>query len=73
MRQHDGGLSLRPRVAIRHVRCDLLVSHVDELDAALLHRGEDRDVGVAAQPEHVLHAAGLEVLHQLMRDQLLHV
>ena len=65
MRQDHGSLSLRARVAIGHVRGDLLVSHVDELDAALLHRGENGDIGVAAQPKDIFNATILEVFHQL--------
>jgi len=70
MAQHHGGLPLRARVAVGHVRRDLLVARVDELDGALRELGEHRDIGVAAQPEHVLDAALLEVLHQLVRDEV---
>ena len=48
------------------------VAGVDELDPATLRqRREHGDVGVAAQAEHVLHAAGLEILHQLVGDRVL--
>ncbi len=73
VRQHDRRLFLRAGVAVGRVRGDLLVPDVDELDLlALLQRGQHRDVRVAAQPEDVLDAARFEVLHQLVRNQILH-
>jgi hypothetical protein len=55
------------------VRRDLLVPRIDELDpVALRQRREHRDVRVAAQAEDVLHAPAFEVLHELVRNLVLH-
>ena len=72
MGQQHGGLLLRPRVTVGHVRGDLLVAHVDKLDPAVGKSSEDGDIGVAAKAEHMLNAARLQVLDQLMRYLLFH-
>ena len=52
--------------------CDLLVPDVDELDAAVRHRREDRDVRVAAQTENVADAPALQVAHEMIGDCVFH-
>ena len=69
--QHHRGLPPGARVAIGHVRGDLLVADVDEPDLARGELREHCDVGVAAQAEHALDAAGLEVPHELAGHELL--
>lgn len=73
VREHDGGPAGGPGVPVGHVGGELLVAGVDELDRALLHGGEHRDVRVAAQTEDVRHAPLFEVAHELVADEVLHV
>ena len=63
--ENDRGPSGDPRVAIGGVRGDLFVPHVDELDAAVGHGGEHRDVGVSAEPEDVADTAPFQVADEL--------
>ena len=49
--EHDRGPSSDPRVPIGGVGGDLFMPHVDELELAVGHGGEDRDVGVSASPK----------------------
>jgi hypothetical protein len=46
--EQHGRLAGCPCITVCGVGRDLFVTHVDELDAAGRHRGEDRDVRVAA-------------------------
>jgi hypothetical protein len=72
VRQDHGRRLAGARVAVGDVRRDLLVARVDELQLAVGHLGQHRDVGVAAQAEDVRDAALLEVAHELLGDQFLH-
>jgi hypothetical protein len=72
MREQHRSLAGDPRVAVGRVRGNLLVAHVDEVDRTRRHRREHGNVGVAAQPEYVAHAAFLEVAHQVIRNGVFH-
>ena len=72
VRQQHRRLARDARVAVGGVRGHLLVAHVDEFDAAARHGGQHGDVGVAAQAEHVAHAALLQVAHQVIGDGVFH-
>ena len=63
--ENDRGPSGDTRVAVGGVRGDLFVPHVDELDAAVGHRGEDRDVGVSAETEDVADTAPFQIADEL--------
>ncbi len=72
VREQHRGFARDARVAIGGMRGDLLVAHVDEFDAAPRHGGQHGDVGVAAEAEHVAHAALLQVAHQVIGDCVSH-
>ena len=67
--QQHRSLALGARVAVGHVRRDLLVARIDELDPAARERCEHGDVGVSAQAEDVLDAPLLQVFHELVRNE----
>ena len=64
MRQHDRGAASHTRIGVRRMTRDLLVPDIDEIDVAVFHRRENRDVRVPAQPEYVPNPALLEIAHQ---------
>ena len=67
VREQDGGLLGGAGVAVGGVRRNLLVPGVDELDlGALRQGGEDRNIGVPAQPKNVLDTPRFKILDQLV-------
>ena len=72
VRQDDRGRVLGPCVAICHVRGNLFMARVDELQGRALEFGQHSDVGMSAKAEDVFHSSVDEVLHQLLRNQFLH-
>ena len=67
--QQHRSLALGARVAVGHVRRDLLVARIDELDPAARERCEHGDIGVPAQAEDVLDAPLPKVFHELVRNE----
>ena len=63
--ENDRGPSSDTRVPVGGMRGDLFVPHVDELDLAVGHGGEDRDVGVSAETEDVADAAPFQIVDEL--------
>ena len=63
--ENDRGPTGDTRVAVGSVRGDLFVPHVDELDRAVGHGGENGDVGVSAQSEDVADAAPFQIADEL--------
>ena len=59
-------------VTVGSVRRDLLVADVDELDGAVRHGGEHRDVRVSAEPEDPGHPSARQVVDQLLGDRATH-
>jgi hypothetical protein len=51
---------------------DLFVTHVDELDAARRHRGEDSDVRMSAQTENRAESPALQVAHEMIGNCVFH-
>ena len=66
MRKNDRGRVLGPRIAIGHVRGDLLMARIDELQRRTFEFGQHGNVGMPAKSEDVLHPTIDEVLHQLL-------
>ena len=68
MAQHHGRPALNAGIPIRRMAGDLLVPDGDELDGAVGHRRQNRDVGVSAEAEDVPHLAPLEEIDDMLGD-----
>src|SRR5947207_9534722 len=72
MRQQHRCFMSHSRISVRSMCGDLLVTHVHKLHLAVFHRGEHRNVGVTAQPEHMAHASPFQVTNQVICDGVFH-
>ncbi len=71
--ERDAGLAGDPRVRIRHVHGRGFVTHVDEIDARVERRIEDRHDVVARQREDALHAGEREGRDERVRAAVLRI
>src|SRR5262249_46391934 len=72
MRQQHRGLASDPRITIRRVRRDLLVTHIHKLHFAVFHRRENSDVRVTAKAENMAHSATFQISDQMICDSVFH-